>query len=157
MKLFYKKDYQRALEIIEEKDEKIEKLEEQIKKNDYKYFDKYCAYKTKYDNLEKENIENQITMVNQNEKIANLKLKYRKANCAIGGCNTSIKSLKKQLAAANETIKLRDSEILDLKSSRYLKVKVEPDKSKSNQKMQIYSTRTSKNSGIIKKVKNNEE
>lgn len=151
MKLFYKKDYQRALEIIDEKEEKIEKLEKQIKKNDYKYFEKYCAYKTKYDNLEKENIENQITMVNQNEKIANLKLKYRKANCAIGGCNTSIRSLKKQLATAKETIKLRDKEILDLKSSRYLKVKVEADKPGKTQKMQIYSKR--RTSGIIKNIK----
>lgn len=139
----------------------IEDLKTFINNKEFRYLEERDKYIDKCKKLEETNRYHQQIIQLRDADIARLSKKLRQANGARGGFVARINELIKQVDEINEKFDKykaeKEIEIADLKSDRYLRVTPPTKNRMSKQKMSIYTTRTSKNSEIIRKAKINEK
>lgn len=148
MKILSNKKFRVLVDKIEfETKEKYNKKYSELESYNYelledkqKYYDLYQKNLKVNEDHKKENVNLNNEINKLEEKIKELKIKNREANSAKGGFTKKINRLTAELKEAKDKL-----------SKRYILTTVPKDKTRSKQKMAIYSK--SKTSNIIRKVK----
>ena len=135
MKIFYKKDYQRAMVELEKMKNRVRELEKEYKKQEINF----NITKKDFELMQKEN-------ESLNSSLENLEIKLKSVCSAKGGLTKQVNSLTKE----NQDLKQKLKEAM---SDKYLKKTIPAGRTPHIQKTKVTKTPSLKVSNFLKKEK----